>query len=210
MKQRSIGLHVAISGPDGVGKSTVTERVCELIDSRFASLETSHLYSRTTHQKRSTVGLPPYLKPPRDLVGSFAKVVYMIYGYHRLFWGWVRPHTKRGGIFWSDRYFTDLLADQERFRVRLPVWVLLVFWRFVPKPDLNLILITTAETIQERCDEVNLEQTQEQVRGYERLLGQSDQFIRVDAAQSIEESSTYIAQLIIDRQNLSSKRTHSG
>ena len=194
-----MGLHVAISGPDGVGKSTVTERVCQLVDRQFTSLETSHLYNRTTHKKRSTVGIPPYLKPPGGWLGSFAKVIYMIYSYHRLFWRWIRPHKKRGGIFWSDRYFTDLLADQKRFRVYLPTWFLLLAWRVTPKPDLNLILITTPEVIQGRCNEINLEQTQKQVRGYELLLGQSDQFIRVDAAQSIEESSANIGQLIIDR-----------
>jgi thymidylate kinase len=205
LKQYSIGLHVAISGPDGVGKSTVSERVFDLIDDHFAGIETSHLSTRTPRRKAVGIGTAPYAKPPRGWLGSLAKVVYMMYGYHRLFWRGVRPHKRTGGIFWSDRYFTDLLADPARFRVQLPQWFLRLAWQLVPKPDLNLILVAVPDTIQERCDEIDLEQTRAQVQAYELLLAQSDQFIRIDAGLSIEDSSALICRMIMDRLSWASK-----
>ena len=197
------GLHVVLSGPDGSGKTALTTSVCRLLESRALRVETAHLWNQTTNKARNRLGVAPYRLPPRSFFGSFLKAILMVGRYQRLFWLCIRPHKKSGGIFWSDRHFIDFVADPQRFRVRLPDFIRWSLWRFVPSADLTIILMTNVETLQCRTGEIGFEQSQNQIDAYERVLWRESDFIRIDASQSIDQSSAQLERLIIDQLGLS-------
>ena len=191
------GLHVAITGPDGVGKSTVSELAQGSIGPCFRSLETAHLSLRTTTMDLSTRGVAPYTQKNRGLAASLLKTLVLVASFNRLFWRWIWQQKRKHGLFWSDRHFSDFIADPQRFRVSLPLWIRRLSWRFVPSPDLTIVLVASAETIQERCDEVNLEQTRHQVDQYEELARYDKSLYRISAEQSADQVADEIATAVI-------------
>lgn len=192
------GLHVAITGPDGVGKSTVSKLAQGSIGPCFRSLETAHLSLRTTAMDLSGGGVAPYIQKSRGLVASLLKTLVLVGSFHRLFWRWIWQQQRKHGLFWSDRHFSDFVADPHRFRVRLPLWVRYLSWRLVPSPDLTIVLIAPAETIQQRCDEVDLEQTRHQVDQYEKIARYDESLYRISAEQPADRVAEEIATAVIE------------
>ncbi len=193
------GLYVAITGPDGVGKSTVSQKVFGLTKPCFRAVETSHLSVRTTAMKTTPPVQAPYTKKARGGLGSLLKLVVLVLRFHRLYWRWVWPHLRKHGLFWSDRHFGDFVADPERFRVRLPLSVRRLSWNLLPHPDLTFVLVAKPETIQSRCSEVSLDQTQSQLARYEAMVTYSKSLVRVPADQTADQVAYAVTAVIISR-----------
>jgi len=195
--RKPTGLFIAITGPDGVGKSTVSQKVFQDIEPCFRSVETSHLSVRTTAMTKAPPIVAPYAHRPRGFFGSLAKTLVLITRFHRLYWRWTWLHLRKHGLFWSDRHFADFVADPKRFRVKLPLWIRKLSWKFTPNPDLNFVLLASPQTIQKRCDEVDLGQTTQQLKQYEDLLDHSKQLVRIDANPDADVVAQSLVKIIV-------------
>ena len=192
------GLHLALTGPDGVGKSTVTQNVCQTLLACFRNIETTHLDVRTTQMTTAPQAVVPYRDKPRGLIGSLAKTLLLVLRFQRLYWGLSFLHRRQHGLLWSDRHFSDFVADQERFRVKLPRWLRHLSWALVPQPDLTFVLLSSPQIIQQRSREVDFEQTAEQIKHYELLLDGRKRLRRIDATPAPDAVALTILDAVIE------------
>jgi thymidylate kinase len=191
------GLFVAVTGPDGAGKSTIAERVGGEICPCFRGITQSHLYKRLTPIQQN-IPVAPYQKKPRGLVGSIAKLGVLILRFQALYWRWVFPSTLRHSLFWADRHYTDVIADPARFRVALPLAIRRAAWTLIPQPDLCFVLIASPETIQQRTSEIDLRQTTDQVESYEKLCRDHSHLRRCDANAPAALVASKVSSAIIE------------
>src|SRR5438874_542892 len=105
---RPDGLHIAVLGPDGAGKSTLIETLFRSLAPCFGQQRVFKF--RPDVFKRIAAGTEPnpHGRPPRSQVVSWLKTIY----YFADWWlGWlflIAPARSRGGLVVFDRDFDDL------------------------------------------------------------------------------------------------------
>jgi thymidylate kinase len=222
-------LTVALVGPDGAGKSSITRRVAELlpVPSRTiymgVNLESSTLVLPTTRlilrAKRARGGLPDPTGPaprehPRErrrsrrarALGSAKAAVWMT---NVLAEEWFRQAVaayarRRGQVVIFDRHF---LADYHAYDVELrhgprPLSARVhgfLLARAYPRPDLVVFLDAPAEVLHARKREGTLEFLEVRRQDYFRLAGVFHQFVVVDAARAPDVVAAEVVEHIVRR-----------
>jgi thymidylate kinase len=192
------GLALALLGADGVGKSTVMERIAEELDPLFRKVHRIHLRPRLTHRD-ANVGpiLEPHAKPPRGRIASTAKLGWWWTEYAV---GWARdvfPALARSGLVIFDRYYDDILVDPARYRhgasASLARWV----GALVPRPKLYIVLIASARVVHERKQEVSLAETERQQAAYAALAKRLPNAHLVDAGRPRDVVANEVLEIIL-------------
>jgi thymidylate kinase len=185
------GLWVAFLGPDGSGKSSVQDRYVPEVGHLFADTQRYHLRPRLL--RGSAAGMIPNFEPhgqqSRGAVASVIKLFYLWCDYLLGFGLQIRPALRRGVLVIFDRYYYDLLVDARRFRYGGPPWLAAQLARWVPRPDLILILDVPAEVLQARKQEVSPLESQRQMSCYRKIA--QAHWLRgrtrlIDAAQPLD------------------------
>lgn len=192
------GLVVAFMGMDGSGKSTVIKEVGRDLLPAFRRKKVIHL--RPSLREKSGVGpvIDPHGKPPRNFLLSVAKLFYWWIGYAL---GWILdvfPRKVRSTFVLFDRYYHDLLADPKRYRYGGPMWLARLVGRFIPKPDLFILLDLPAEVAHTRKPEVPLEEARKLRERYLKLARNLPNAYVVDASRSLEEVVAEVEEIILD------------
>lgn len=163
---------IAFLGPDGSGKSTVIDGIKEnLLKSR---IEMRHIHWRPTVRKPipDEPGLPvtdPHGRAKRNTLLSVAALGLL---FVRWWLGYIMRllHLRaKAKVILSDRYYLDLLVDQQRYLYGGPVWLAKLLFRFFPKPELTFVLLTDADTIFGRKTEVGKKELERQLITYREL-----------------------------------------
>src|SRR5262249_21306520 len=128
---------------------------------------------------------------------SVAKLAWLVADYTLGYLVRVRPFVTRSGLVAFDRYFHDLLADPRRYRYGAAPGFARFAARFVPEPDLWLILDAPAGTLQARKQEVTAPESEEQRRAYLALAARLDDAVLVDASGSAPLVAAEAAQAIL-------------
>ncbi len=182
------GLWVAVLGPDGAGKSTLIANLRQELGRAFRRTAAFHLMPGLL--RRQGDGAPvtdPHGRPPRPWLVSLLKLAYYGLEYTLGYWLKIRPALARSTLVLFDRYYEDVLVDPRRYRYGGPVWVARLLCRFIPGPDLWLILDAPEEAIVQRKREVPLEEVRRQREGYRRLALALPNTVLLDAVQPPEE-----------------------
>jgi thymidylate kinase len=195
------GVHVALLGPDGAGKSTVAALVSEHLSLAFRRTTTRHL--RPGLLRPILAGPPtppsaPHSRPPRSRLGSLAKCVFWLLDYTLGYYATVRPQLVRSTLVLFDRYLLDVLVDPIRYRYGGPQLAIRALWALVPKPDLVILLDAPAEVLHARKLEVTLEETVRQREAYRKLVASLRNGHLVDAAQPIELVAAQVDAIVLD------------
>lgn len=168
---RPRGLSVVVLGPDGAGKSSITDAIGGLDLLPVFDRSVCWGFVPPVHRLFKSQGSTsrPHALPPRSLVGSLMKA-----GYWLAFSFLLHPRTHvmkaRGGLVLYDRHFVDILIDAKRYRYKGPDWALRAIWAIIPKPDLVVLLDAPAEIIQKRKNELSVEETARQLEAYRKLV----------------------------------------
>ena len=149
------GLLVAVMGPDGVGKSTLVQHLVQSVRPLFRRDRVFHWRPMLLwRRKDASDTTSPHSRPPYTTWWSTARLFAHLLDYWLGYWLLIRPLLARSGLVVFDRYFHDVLADPIRYRFGGALWLARSIARFVPKPDLLLILDAPGQVILSRKLEV--------------------------------------------------------
>jgi O-antigen/teichoic acid export membrane protein len=170
---QSNGLQVAVLGPDGVGKSSFSEKILETFRPVFTSgrlLQWRPQVIKPRPPKNPLVFVAPHSKPPHGAAESVLRLLAVLVDY------WVgqivliKPLLARTSLLVYDRNFDDILVDTYRYRYGGPRWLLLLAKRMVPRSDcVCLTLEADPEVILQRKQEVSPEELHRQYAEYRKL-----------------------------------------
>lgn len=193
------GLFVAVLGPDGAGKSTLIQHLSEKLARAFRRTEVFHLRPGVLGQRRANGPVTdPHGKPSHPLWLSPLKVPYYLMDYGLGYLLKVRLKLVRSTLVLFDRYYDDLLVDPRRYRYSGAQWLVHFARRFVPRPDLFLILDVPEEQLLTRKLEVSLEELGRQKEAYRRLAMEIPNAILLDGSLPPEEVARNASEAILN------------
>lgn len=131
--------------------------------------------------------IQPHKDEPYPGILSMVKAGYLFVDY---ILGWairVRPWVRRGGWVLLERGWWDIAVDPLRYRLRPPARLARALGRFLPSPDLTLILEAPESVLTERKLELPPEELVRQARAWHRLLPRALPRMYLDASLSSQE-----------------------
>jgi energy-coupling factor transporter ATP-binding protein EcfA2 len=189
---RMKGRVIAVVGPDGAGKSTICAALLEgvlrdtpVLHVRFAKLLPRRINlsgvmaprpGQEDHTRLRTY--PPQYSFPVAL----AKAAYL-YCDHLL--GWivrVRPLRNRGGCVLFERGWWDMAVDPRRYRLARLRGLLWTLGRFLPQPELVIVLEASAEVINERKAQLPIAELERQRQAWRQSLPRKQRRVYIDAS----------------------------
>ncbi len=96
-----------------------------------------------------------------------------------------------------DRYYHDLLVDTKRYRYGGSRWFAKFIAKFIPQPDLWILLDAPAEVLQARKQEVSFEETARQIEAYLQLIQNLPNGYIVDASMPLDSVVTNLEKIIL-------------
>lgn len=205
---RPNGVTVAVIGPDGAGKGTLTETVSRYLSGQL------HFSTVVYHWRPGLLpslrGLllgqkdddgpvtNPHAKESSGLILSLLRLAYYTVDYVIGYWLLVRPYLGRkciATIF--DRYYYDYLIDPARYRISLPPWIVKALGMIVPRPNLVILLTADPEEIHNRKPELPLIEIQRQASEMDRFVKYMGNCVYVNSCGPIEDSAQNMSQAIL-------------
>jgi len=166
------GIYVVILGPDGAGKSTLVNKILELMGPLFNSHRILQWRPQIIKPRArySPYFNPPHAKPPHGPVESILRIFMVLIDYWVGYPIVVLPLLARGCLLIYDRDFHDLLVDRLRYRYGGPDWLPDLAAKFLPQPEtLYITLDADTEVILSRKQEVAPNEIQRQRAAYANL-----------------------------------------
>jgi thymidylate kinase len=192
-------LWVAFFGPDGVGKSAVIDRLQQKVEGEFSGCARFHFRPRFGCRRRDAAPMTaPHAQTPRGLLFSTCKLLYWLFDCWLGYIFQVLPSLRRSELVIFDRYLPDLLVDPVRYRLPASAMNLtaqIVKW--VPLPDLCILLDAPAECVRQRKQEVSPAESRRQRAAYLRLFQSLPRSLVVNANCPIEQVAQNVSAAIM-------------
>jgi thymidylate kinase len=195
-KKLAKSLIICFLGPDGSGKSTVIELLKK--ESSFEEIHYFHL--KPIYKKKSSDKIVenPHRHKTYSPIKSYIKLIFLFFQYNI---GWLKnilPLKNKSSLVIFDRYYDDILVDYKRYRYGGCSFAVNFIRFFIPKPDIYFILTADANIINNRKQEVSLEELKRQIKAY-RNLADNSKYINIDANKDPSEIISKITNIIIKK-----------
>lgn len=209
------GKVLAFCGLDGAGKTTILDEMNDMFVGLLKSKKVFYGYWRPyvipeirelfgkknskagvdkQAQKGVTVVEPE--KKPKNPVVSFVKLCYFWLDYVLAGRKYGSIH-ERGGMVLFDRHYIDMVVHPQRFEMKLPRWIIMLMYKFIPKADYTFFLYCTPEEILKRKEEFTAEEIQQMTDDYMEVGKKFKNFVPIHTnttiAQEIDEILSHIA-----------------
>lgn len=199
---RPPGIVVALCGPDGSGKTTVSEQATNLLAPTFGPAKTCHYHWKppvfsTGRRARRVSGPNPQDQPAR---GSVASLVYFAFHWTEFFLGShfaFRRLAFRNGLILIDRFYYDFLVDQKRYRLNVPKWLVEAGMAFLKHPDIAVVLDAPPEVLSQRKQELTLPELARQRNAFLELARHLPNAVVIDASQPADLVASTLARMIL-------------
>lgn len=189
-------------GLDGSGKSSVLARLQEeMQSSQITGVKVFYRRpSAWTHRTEpGGAGIAHYARPPHGRIKSIAKLGLRALDWWVGYWSRWLPQRARGTLILLDRhYFLDLSIDPLRYRYNGPLWLARLIGRFLPEPDLFILLDAPVEVLHGRKQELSPAEAARQRQAYLDLVQQLPNGYVVDASRPLEQVVNQVKQIILD------------
>lgn len=187
---RPVAPIVALVGPDGVGKSTVIEELKHQAQAHFTftGIQIRHWRPGLLPPLRQLLGRSVESQitsvPPRRTPGRFslARLAYYTSDFFLGSWWKDKRASALLQLVLYDRCALDMVVDPVRYGLSSARCTKFL-WKFIPKPDLTILLYDTPERIVARKPELPRKEVKQQLKEWLQLAeeGKVDAIIRVDA-----------------------------
>lgn len=163
---------LALEGADGVGKSTVLRLLVPELVKRGEYNGYLFFHWKPIKANLSYDAIPgddphdPRSKKPRNPLASLVFLAHHWVDFQFGYWRFVRPAILSGRLVVADRYTYDVLLDPKRFRLKLPIWILRLFVRTIPRPERAILLHAEPAVIRARKPELS----EEEIARYQTAL----------------------------------------
>ncbi|MDC1505120.1 hypothetical protein N8475_08035 [Winogradskyella sp.] len=164
----SQGVSISFTGPDGVGKTTVIDKLIHLLTSHHSEV---HLF----HHRPTVIGnisnvakeigvlekindnyTEPHRGKKKGVFSSFLRLCYYSVDYIFGYWLKIKKPLFRREVVIFDRYYTDIIADSRRSSIYLNR-KFLYYWGkvFIPKMNYNFLFTADVDVILGRKQELD-------------------------------------------------------
>ena len=202
-----LGLHLAILGPDGAGKSTLIAGIIARVGELFGERHLHHWRPSVLPDvgvlmgNRETSTMPvvdPHGKLPHPAPVALLRVAY----YWLDYWlGWLPLILRRKAqvhLVIFDRYADDIWCDPRRYRFALPQALLRTVAWLTPRPDFTFVLLADAALLAQRKGEIPSDAVAEITARYRTLAARGGRCIALDAAEPVETLLDRIETVIVE------------
>ena len=177
---------LTFSGVDGAGKSTIIERVKEMLTEKYRRkvvvlrhrpsllpILSSYKYGKSAAEARAANTLPRQGQNQNPFSSALRFVYYFFDYLVGQFWvKWY--HSMRGNLVVYDRYYYDFIVDGRRTNIALPGKWVKALLPFILKPRLNVLLYAAPEVIRKRKQELPVEAIKALTHSYKGLFEELD------------------------------------
>jgi len=191
------GLIVAFMGTDGCGKTTIIKSLDSKVIQAFRYSKIFHLYPLDLKQNQGAATNPQKEKNRSSFL-SVLKLFYLFIIYLFGFLWNVFPLNLKSHLIVFDRYFHDHYVDKRRYRYGASNFWLNIFSKFIPKPDVWILLNGSTEVIQSRKQELSYKETERQLNSYLYLFKDLKNSFIIDSNQSKEKVQYNVEKIIFD------------
>ncbi len=157
-----------IAGPDGVGKSTLSQAIAtQMRGDRSVAL--FHQRASALPARTNSPVVAPHRYGPYPAVLSVCKMAYLFVDVSL---GWlfrVRPFVDRGGWVVIERGAWDVAVDPARYRIALPPQFLRALADFLPEPSLIVVLEVSIDEAMRRKAELSREEFMRQTAAWRAI-----------------------------------------
>lgn len=205
---------ISVQGADGTGKSTFIDGLTEAIAYYYVDdTSKSHVYhhrpkmlpnlgeagEKAGVMKEDRDFTNPHRAKPSGFIGSLARMSYYWLDYVIGVPFKLRKDVQFDKFTIYDRYIYDFLIDPHRSRINLPYWIRKVFTRLVSQPRIVFVLLTDAEIIYKRKQELTIDEMNRQLGEFKKLAASNKRFVVLDASKTPEELVNDAMKIIIDK-----------
>jgi len=190
------GLMMSISGPDGVGKSTLMKHLSRLVERKVClGVQVYHsrpyliprlAYLLPRDRRIRTLATRGYEKKKSPLK-SWLRLTILVVDHLLGYWVKIRPQLARGKLVIFDRHFLDYRVDPQIRGIDLHPLVLRRANALIPRPDLQVVLLAGAETLFARKKELEVREAAKQLDLYRRFASETPGGLVLDTDYSAPE-----------------------
>lgn len=166
------GRFIVVAGPDGSGKTTITDAIAAHAQAKGVSVYRAHHRPGLIAGRRADAGpvTDPHAKPPRRFPLAAAKLLLVLADY-LLGWAVLWRRHRREGLLLLERGWLDMAVDPRRYRLpeRLASGVVALA-RVLPRPDAVLLLTGDPELLHARKPEIGVAEVSRQISSWRSVL----------------------------------------
>jgi len=196
---------IALFGPDGSGKSTVAQGIIAQLNKKGINAIRMHWrpgffpYRHHSSNEDGDLFKDPHLRKMRRGINGFLIFYYIVFDFIIGYYFKVRPHLTNGTIVVYERYYYDIIIDQRRYGLEIPLWFRLFMSYFIPTPDIIILLDASSAIVQKRKREIEPEEIERQRLIMKHFLSRYSCFYSINVEINLPDE---VADIIIRKINL--------
>lgn len=205
----SSGFFIVVIGPDGCGKTTITNELKKILARSYRKQYHFHwrpgllpkLGNKQSDNKNKPASNAPVMQSKYKGPISYMRFAYYTMDFIIGYWIKLYPIKAQTTLIIGERYYADIAVHPARYGFSTPKWLIHLMGLFVPKPDLIILLSNDPEVIHNRKDELSIDTIRQQLDAYNDEIKRWGNPIIVDTNDTPLNIASAIAHTIIDRQS---------